>query len=555
MNPFPPLLSSLVLAIVVSAQDFDWTSLTASSTLEWTSCYTGLQCALLEVPLDYTFKDTRNASIAIARVPATAPASEYLGPILFNPGGPGGSGVETMISSGQSFADFLGPQFDIVGFDPRGISFSTPAVNFFASAAQRAFWLPQDLNIRYPALDANHDVMSAQWAQYQTVGQQAKIQDTAGILQYITTDYVAHDMLRITQAFGYEKLQYWGVSYGTALGQTFATLFPDNVGRIVIDGVMDVEAWFSANITASMTDDDKVLDTFFTGCFNAGPAGCAYYASSPQQIEANLNALLTRYHEQPMPVVTNVSHGVVDYSFLRNMILGSMFSPYASFVNMADRLAELEAGNATNTYVQFQIDAFECDCESDANVASIFEGEIATTCADAAPVTDTIDQLRAFYENEAQLSVFADIWALWRVWCSGYQIHRPGRFVGPAGANTSFPLLLIGNTLDPVTPHLWAEKASTLFPGSVLLTQDSPGHTSLTAASTCTHGYMAAYFQNGTLPAAGVVCEPDIALFPNTTASSTKTLVEVNDKLVNAITGIAQGVRSANKGGFLHRAF
>ncbi|KAF7312284.1 AB hydrolase-1 domain-containing protein [Mycena indigotica] len=522
--------------------------LSANATLDWVSCYSGLQCALLQVPLDYTFGDSRNASIAITRIPATATDS-YLGPVLFNPGGPGGSGVAAILSAGASFAEFLGPQFDIVGFDPRGVGFSQPSASFFASAAQRAFWLPEDLNLRYPALDANSEVLSNQWAQYQLVGQQARRHDTTSVLQYFTTDNVAEDMLRITEAFGFEKLQYWGVSYGTVLGQTFATLFPDKVGRMVIDGkvyirlafeseslegVMDGEAWFSANITESLTDSDKALQDFFDGCFDAGPTGCAYYDSSPNKIANNLQSLFQTYHQQPRPVLTNESHGVVDYSFLRNIVFGATFSPYGGFAPLAERLAELTGGNATNTYAQYQVDEFKCDSSANTNVGSIFEAEIATTCGDANSLSYRVLLIYGHLgESGAQAGKFT--------------VRRVSK-ARPLGANTSFPLLVIGNTVDPITPLVWAAKAVKLFPGSVLITQNSPGHTSLVAPSNCTHGALAAYFQDGTLPAVGKVCEVDAELFPK---ANVKTGKEVRRGLENTIRSIANGVRIANKGGRL----
>ncbi|KAJ7072971.1 TAP-like protein-domain-containing protein [Mycena amicta] len=526
--------------IPASAQEtFDWDALTATDSLEWTSCYSDLQCTLLQVPLDYTFQDKRNASIAIVRVPATAPAEEYLGPILFNPGGPGNSGVSTIVSAGPAFAEFLGPRFDIVGFDPRGVSFSKPAATLFDSDVQRAFWIPEDANIRYHSLNASRDALPNYWAQYQLVGQKAKLHDTENVLQYLTTDNIAADMLSITEAFGFEKLQYWGVSYGSVLGQTFATLFPDKVGRIAIDGVVDGEAWFSG----SMTDTDKVLEMFFTGCFNAGPASCAYYDSSPAKIAANFESLLQTLREEPIPVLTDISHGVVDFSFLRVVTLSTLLSPYGTLPNLAERLAELSAGNGTTIYTQNQAASVECDCASNpqATDATIFESQLAIACGDAGPIHDSIAQLRAFYENEAKLSSFADIWSSWRVRCAGWQVHREDRFQGPMGANTSFPLLLIGNTADPTTPRMWAQKVSTVFPGSVLLTQDSGGHTSLAAPSSCTHGALAAYFQNGTLPAVGTVCPVDVEMFPSTTTAAKRA---DNLKLLDAIEKIHSAVRS-----------
>ncbi|KAF7367709.1 AB hydrolase-1 domain-containing protein [Mycena sanguinolenta] len=539
-------LSGSIFLNAFAASDFDWETLTASPSLNWTSCYSGFECSLLEVPLDYT-ADKGNASIAVLRLPATAPKSEYLGPILFNPGGPGGSGVSTIVSLGAEFAEFLGPQFDIVGFDPRGVSFSKPAVSFFNTAAERQDWTPADLDSRYPSLNATREVVSTVWAQFQNIGQLAEARDSDDFLQYITTDNVARDMLRITQAFGFEKLQYWGVSYGSLLGATFATLFPDNVGRMAIDGIMDGDAWYSGNLTDSMLDTDKTLQTFFDGCVAAGPDACAYYSPTADEIASNLAALTESIRAQPFPVITDISHGMVDFSFFRNYIFASLYSPYNAFAGFAQGLAELATGNATGVYTANQVADFECDCDvpSTPFTANIYESLIATTCNDAVLVNDSIAELREFYQTQATVSSFADIWGLWRVHCSGWKVHRPDRFLGPVGANTSFPLLIIGNTADPVTPIVWAEKATSLFPGSVLLTQDSPGHTSLVAPSTCTHGALRDYFQNGTLPAANTVCAVDAELFPGAANAATEAnaLATRDTTLLNAVRVIGDVVR------------
>ncbi|KAJ6611370.1 hypothetical protein B0H10DRAFT_1809745, partial [Mycena sp. CBHHK59/15] len=135
---------------------------------------------------------------------------------------------------------------------------------------------------------------------------------------------IAHDMLQITQAFGFEKLQYWGISYGSVLGDTFATLLPDKVGRLMIDACMTT---ISANATNMMVDVNGSLQAFFDGCNKAGPDICPFYAPSPSEIAAKLDALTSSVKEQPLPVVTPDSHGRVDFNFLRNTIFGSLFAP------------------------------------------------------------------------------------------------------------------------------------------------------------------------------------------------------------------------------------
>ncbi|KAJ7660273.1 hypothetical protein DFH06DRAFT_1326406 [Mycena polygramma] len=197
--------------------------------------------------------------------------SEYRGPILFNPGGPGGSGVDAVVGAGAAFATVFGPQFDIVGFDPRGISYSRPIISFFKTEVERRFLIPSINTVIYPSLNASSNAVSKAWGDTGLIGELALQSNTNGYLQHMSTDNIARDMLRITQAFGFEKLQYWGISYGSVLGATFATLFPNNVGRIMIDGVFEMASYYAASETNMMVDVDASLQAFFDGCNKAGP--------------------------------------------------------------------------------------------------------------------------------------------------------------------------------------------------------------------------------------------------------------------------------------------
>lgn len=479
----------------------------------------------MQVPLDYTAPTGSNASIAIVRLPSAAPKSEYRGPLLFNPGGPGSSGVDAIVQNGAAFATIFGSEFDIVGFDPRGISYSTPHISFFNTDVERELTIPSNPNIVYPSINASSDALARELAHWQLLGKLAVARDEGGYLQHMTTDNIARDMLRITEAFGFGKLQYWGVSYGSVLGATFASLFPDKVGRLIIDGVLDMDGYYHANSTSQMTETDTALQTFFDSCVAAGPARCAFHAPNASAIATNLAALTTRIRAQPVAAVTPAAHGIVDFDALRNALLAALFAPYDSFPPLAQALADLAAGNASAMYTLNAPPPFACGAPRSS--ANPLESYMTIACGDAAPVADDLASLRAFYEAATSVSSFADLLASTRVVCSGWKIHREGRFQGPIGArNTSFPLLIVGNTVDPVTPLAGAVKAVQAFPGSVLLTLDAIGHTSLTAPSRCIYGYFREYFVNGTLPALGTVCPADAVLFAdgrkgNATASGT----------------------------------
>ncbi|KAJ6607431.1 TAP-like protein-domain-containing protein [Mycena sp. CBHHK59/15] len=535
-SAFQFVLISLYLTSTLAASDFNWQTLTANTKLNWTPCYSGFQCSRLQVPLDYNAPQSEFASIAIVRLPSTSPKSEYRGPILFNPGGPGGSGVDAIVGAGVAFATVFGPEFDIVGFDPRGVSYSTPTISFFKTEAERRFLIPSAEIVIYPSLNASSNAVSKTWGDFGLLGQLALQSDTEHHLQHMSTDNIARDMLQITQAFGFEKLQYWGISYGSVLGATFATLFPDKVGRLMIDGVEDMDSYYTSNATNMMVDVNGSLQAFFDGCNKAGPDICPFYAPSPSEIAAKLDALTSSVKEQPLPVVTPDSHGIVDFNFLRNAIFGSLFAPYdpaIGFVSLAQGLAALANGNATVLYAQIPEMSFECQTSPPPFHLNNFEAYMAIACGDPVPINDTVAQLEEYWLNAARVSQFSDLVSSSRLLCAAYKIHRQGRFQGPVGAkNTSFPLLLVGNTLDPATARAGALKTSKAFPGSIVLTQDSVGHTSIAAPSLCTYGHFRAYFVNGTLPALGTVCPIDAELFPSASGNvaSKRRLPSVEEK-------------------------
>ncbi|KAJ6459651.1 hypothetical protein C8R45DRAFT_1030624 [Mycena sanguinolenta] len=545
---FIVLLSSALF--VQSAETFLWSQLTPSEDLQWVQCYSTFQCARLEVPLDYANENVGTAAIAIIRLPATVSGDQYRGPILFNPGGPGGSGVDTLVSVGASFQVILGNEssmYDIVSFDPRGVRYSTPIASFFETDVERALWNAASLPT---SLNASSDAIPNAWGRAHLLGAIAAQRDTSQILKYLTTDNVARDMLHITQKFGFDKLQYYGVSYGSILGATFAAMFPDKVERIIIDGVLDPEAWFSANLTIEATDTDKALQTFFDGCAAAGPDLCAFYQPTAAAIAERLTALTESIRMQPGPAITPAGYGLVDYSLLRMTIFESLYQPYSTFPSLAKGLAALENGDGSVLYSILAQAPFQCANNTEMSLP-IDDSTVAIQCGDAVEVTDSVQQVAEFYENAVKTSQFSEfLVGSGRISCSGWQVYREGRFLGPvSAANTSFPLLLIANTADPVTPKVAALKAQAGFPGSVLLTQDSPGHTSATAPSLCTYGYIREYLVNGVLPPPGTFCPVDATLFePTANSTSKRAALSLDEKdLLAAIEAIGDSVRSIIK--------
>lgn len=221
--------------------------------MEWADCYTDLQCARLKVstcrsfiaysisilstkvPLNYSEPEGETIAIAVIQFPSSfsRESPDYLGPILLNPGGPGGSGVDFLRRIGHTLSELFDSRFDIVSFDPRGehhcairrflltnVLFTGVArsarVSFFDTDVKRELWAYNALE----ELGGKPEGVPMAWAKATITGRLAGEHDT-GILAHINTDHTARDMLEITQAYGYEKIQYWGFSYVVLLFKKF----------------------------------------------------------------------------------------------------------------------------------------------------------------------------------------------------------------------------------------------------------------------------------------------------------------------------------------------
>ena len=195
---------------------------------DWTACEADFQCAKIKVPLDYSKPDGDSIEIAAIRLP-TKGASK--GSLLINPGGPGGSGYDFVKDAGAThFSEKLRANFDIVGFDPRGVKRSAPVTCLTDQErdASRAKIYDLDTDAGLAETLADNQVIAAKCEE-----------KTGPVLGELDTESSAKDLDILRAALNDTKLNYMGFSYGTFLGSTYASLFPDNVGAMVLDGAMD----------------------------------------------------------------------------------------------------------------------------------------------------------------------------------------------------------------------------------------------------------------------------------------------------------------------------
>ncbi|KAH9905250.1 alpha/beta-hydrolase [Xylariomycetidae sp. FL2044] len=502
-----------------------WSDIKPSRKLQWERCYDSYDCARLDVPMDWLDPSEDNrVVIAVIRLRATE-LDDYRGPVIFNPGGPGGSGVYALKDRGRYLQSIVGKNHDIISFDPRGIGASVPRVACWDSPEKTRLWALQDVGV----VDAHPGLVYDAFARAVAFSQACESNaNSSKLLSHIGTPSHARDMLEIVHQTGNDRLKYWGFSYGTVLGGVFAAMYPDKIERLVSDGNVDYREWFHQSRINFLRDTDKVMAAFYRFCHEAGPLQCAFHAETPALIEDRLHRLLAEIKEHPVIIPVSESGPampqLITWSHVKRLTSRALYQPIYMFKNYARVLNALEAGDGKPFYELIKSENSAppiCSIEAiPPNVPRLEEGNDAAfpaiMCADSPPINQTVEDFASFVDQLVDISSSAgDVNALFRLACIGRTIRPKWTFNGPFKGNTSHPILYVANMADNISPLVSARNNSVGFPGSVILVQNSYGHTSLSAASACTASYIRAYFQDGSLPDAGTTCEPTYHPFEN----------------------------------------
>lgn len=259
-------VTAAALAVTVAQAAFDWDSIDPNTDIEYHDCHGEYKCARLELPMDWlapdnSTEDDRTVAIAMIKLPAAVPTndSSYAGPVFFNPGGPGGSGVEALLGMGpylQSRIDKPGQKhYDIISFDPRGVGFTTPTVNCYVNDGLARSIAELESRQTFQMRSGLYDPLPYSLALARAFGQRCEGQD---VLPYVGTPSVARDMVAMVDKIAAKeerrtealpRIKYLGFSYGTVLGNAFASLFPGRVGRLVLDGVSNANDYTTGPVS------------------------------------------------------------------------------------------------------------------------------------------------------------------------------------------------------------------------------------------------------------------------------------------------------------------
>ncbi|KAJ8114674.1 hypothetical protein OPT61_g3494 [Boeremia exigua] len=496
--------------------------------LKWKTCMGGnFSCLNLEVPLDYEHPEIGNTNIAFLRYEASVQPA--LGDIIINPGGPGGSGVATLLKP-RGWTSMLGDRYNLIGMDPRGVNNSGPNVDPLvetpATRNNYAFELNFEFDPKSPVAVKNTFVHAGAYGDYAS----QKLTDD---VNYVNTPAVARDMLHYVELLAESqgedktsaKLNFFGVSYGSILGTTFAQLYPERVGRMVIDGVMEASDYYDGAWTKSVNQADDAVRAFTSQCFDAG-SNCAFFANdtSPGAILQRLDTILRDIEQNPMSVAEPdllATPTVLNHMDVRNLLLVSSYSSYANFPFLAQVLAELEQGNGTSLAVVSSKGTIQpAECDGTVPAYNIALSKFATACndMDGRHNISSVEQFEDYIRELESVSTYLGApWAkVMALYCRELQFSPPhvSEILLTAYKETqTSPILFVSNTIDPVTSSL--EEMIKFFPGAGSFYQNAVGHGTLITKSNCTSEHMIRYVETGELPPPGLVCEPDTKVFPD----------------------------------------
>jgi pimeloyl-ACP methyl ester carboxylesterase len=459
-----------------------------SQDVNWRSCGS-LKCAVIEVPTDWTDPASSPVNIAIAKKSA---ATKATGTIFVNPGGPGGSGVgfvEYAVSSA------LYDAFDVVGWDPRGVGDSTPVVCF--EGAQKDEQLYGTYTDPYMT-QGWIDELNTELADYVSACEKG----TGDLLAHVDTVSTAHD-LELMRALitGDAPLDYLGYSYGTFIGAVYAELFPDQVGKFVLDGAVDPQVGAFDELIVQAVGFEDNLRAYMADCLSG--SDCPFTGTLDQAL-TQANALMGSVDGKAL---TSSDGRVLDSATVGTGVAMSLYSsdywPY-----LTKLFVGLQTNHADPTFLLADVYNDRAnDGSYDSNSVEVYQ---ATTCEDNDWAADTASPL----ERLAQISDAAptlgeyltlDDYAVLDVLCSNwpYPAAQLPTVFDAAGAA---PILVIGTTNDPATPYAWAQSLAEQLESGVLITVTGDGHTAYNADNSCVNAVVDGYFLTGMVPASDPRC-------------------------------------------------
>ncbi|MFE6024556.1 alpha/beta hydrolase [Streptomyces niveus] len=447
------------------------------------------ECASMAAPLDYAKPKGATIELALIRAKTSDPGKR-IGSLVFNFGGPGGSGVTGLPSFGNDY-DKLRTRYDLVSFDPRGVGRSDPVE--CKDDKQLDSYYATDMTPD----DAAEEKSYVNGLKWYAGGCEQK---SGKALPHVGTVNAARDMELMRQVLGDDKLNYFGISYGTELGGVYAHLYPKSVGRAVFDAVVDPNQSSEQGSLGQAKGFQLALTNFAKDCVSRGDA-CKLPGSTPKEIENFVVQLLDQLDKKP---IAGLGDRKLTETQATNGIAQTLYSK-EYWPLLEQGLDEADGGSGALLLVLS--DAMNGRNEK-GQYSNIQAANAAVNCVDSKQ-RYTLAQTKAKLPEFRKVSpVFGDFLGWGLLGCSEWPV--PGEWEKPdVSAPGAAPILVIGNTGDPATPYEGAQAmAKALGDGvGVELTYEGQGHGAYNAGSACVQNAVNGYLLDGKVPKAGTVCK------------------------------------------------
>ncbi|MET7810719.1 alpha/beta hydrolase [Streptomyces sp. NPDC005395] len=457
------------------------------------------QCATLRTPLNWKDPSGETIDLALIRARSSGTPDDRIGSLLFNFGGPGGSGVATLPGLAPDY-EKLRTRYDLVSFDPRGVGASSGVRCLDAG-------LPDEDEIDQTPDDGGDETNALVRFNRETAAACKK--NSGDVLPYVGTTQAAQDMDLLRQVLGDDELHYFGISYGTELGGVYAHLFPEHVGRAVLDGVVDPTQDAMEEALAQAGGFQLAFEHFANWC---AQQGCTLGDDAEDIVDLTVG-LEEALDDTPLAT----PGGELDGDALIDAISGALYRQdywpalRVGLEAVTDDNGEVleDLAEALGQYGRGGDPDGDAD-GTDPDESNEDDAFRAITCDDSSnryTVADVQSRLPDFLEASP---LFGPGLAWSALTCDGWPV--PGAAPHPeVGAPGAPPILLVGNTGDPATPYEGAARMAERLGEKVgvELTYEGEGHGAYDSGNTCVQNAVNAYLLDGRLPDPGTVCEAE----------------------------------------------
>ena len=475
--------------------------------LTWTDCPDGatgtaFKCATVTVPLDYDHPQGKTITVALKKLPSTS--SSPRGSVFLNPGGPGGSGISLINAQAGLYTSGglsgVLENYDVIGFDPRGIGQSTPIT----------CWSPDDVQaIMAGRAEAPSQLTPGSATDIVAKGSREaaacqKYTEVPEILDHMDTRSVARDMDVMRALVGDRDLNFFGYSYGTYLGAVYTELFPDNVGRVVLDSAMDPTLSRQGSFEGDAAAEEQTLRTYIES--QQGQAGFPLNGSTDEAV-TRLATFLDGLDANPLTVSDGADslNRAEATNAIKELVVASpdkwplLNEGLTQAMNAHDGTALMKnagflPGEGGPTATEAQIVE---------HLQSVY-GFAANRCLDFPDTGNQASWDAALSSYRRDYPVFHPLLPQHDAYCHGWG-HTSRTKPVDVDVDATNPVLVVGILHDPQTPYAWSKALVSRLRNSHLLSVDMYGH-GATGPNSCTTAKVNDYFVKGALPSDGEVC-------------------------------------------------